>query len=109
MKMTRSTVNQKVDFDRYELDNKLTKVIARLQEVLAGIPEEYRDSADMDVSAYDEYGSSYVSVEITYRRPETDQEMEAREFREEAYRKASCERDLAEFERLKAKFAKGAA
>lgn len=50
-----------------------------VDEVVAQVPEEFRDTATVEFgSASSYYDSSYSSVEVQYRRPETDEEWEAR-------------------------------
>lgn len=103
--LTRGSQRQRVDFCRWDLEGNLVDVIKRLQDVMASIPEAYRASAAIDISAYDDYGSSAVSFEIEFTRPETDEELAARVFRQEASDRKQAEKERAEFERLKAKFA----
>lgn len=104
MTVKRSTVYQNVEFDKSELDGKLTEVIFALQKTLSKIPVQYQSTAEIDVNAYDDYGCSYVSVDITYMRPETDEEFEHRHAREKALEESIRESERVEFNRLKAKF-----
>ena len=80
----------------------LQAVIADLQAALAEIPEERRDSARLRV-----YGTGEdVNIRVTVRheRPETDDEMAARERRDSRYARQQQERELEEYRRLRAKF-----
>jgi len=62
-----------------------------LQAVIASIPEEYRSVAEIEIDSTSGYkGSHYATIEISYRRPETDEEWAARE--------AAIERRAAEVE-----------
>ena len=56
------------DFDR----KPLKEVIQKLEEILAKVPEEYRDVARIEFKASSRFYSVY------YERPETDEEAEER-------------------------------
>lgn len=53
--------------------NRIVDLIAKLQEKLECIPEEFRSVAVLEIEAYDWFGSR-----ITYERPVTDEEIKAR-------------------------------
>lgn len=40
-----------------------------LNDVVAGIPEDYRASATIEITAYDHYGDMCVSIDVGYNRP----------------------------------------
>ena len=81
----------------------LQAVIADLQAALAEIPEERRDSARLRVYGTGD-GSVNITVEVRHERPETDDEMAARERRDSRYARQQQERELEEYRRLRAKF-----
>lgn len=71
-----------------------------IQGVLDSIPEEYRENANVQFSAWDDYGTPVPSLELYYERPQNDAEKMA-----EWSRNAEAdERERAEYLRLKAKF-----
>lgn len=51
---------------------------AWLAEITEKIPPEYRDEACLEVNATSFYDSPYVEIEVSYARPETDDEMKTR-------------------------------
>lgn len=53
-----------------------SEFLAWFERKLAGIPEEFRDSATIDIEEYD---YDRPGIEINYDRPETDEEESARE------------------------------
>lgn len=60
-------------------DGSLNKVIASLEAIRDSIPPEYRDAARCGIDSESGYeGSHYANIEVTYSRPETDEEWEAR-------------------------------
>lgn len=65
---------------RYDapIPHKLTDLIDVLQSVLERIPAEFRDTAEVDCDPDHEYGESYEAIRITYERPATPEEVEAR-------------------------------
>ena len=64
---------------RWELDGKLTEVIAYLEAQLQLIPPASRESATLDFEVYDNYGSAACDVSLSYLRNETPQETDTRE------------------------------
>lgn len=44
-------------------------VISSLQHAIAEIPDDYRESARVQVAAYSDWGAPFCSVTISYRRP----------------------------------------
>jgi hypothetical protein len=77
-------VKENVYVDRYSITGTVETVIVYLQTLLSEIPEECRKSATIDVSAYDDYGSSTWEVECYYMRPETEEEQSQRVNKEKA-------------------------
>jgi hypothetical protein len=83
--MTRQTVSEvlNADIDDYNLKDCITT----LTKAFNSVPEECRNSARFHVDYGEEYGSVYAHQEISYQRPETDDEMakriKQREWREE--------------------------
>lgn len=67
-----------IDFGGYS-DGSLLRVIGALQVVLDSIPAEFRASARCEINSTGGYeGSHSAHVEVTYTRPETDEEVVAR-------------------------------
>lgn len=87
-----------VDIDGTDLQT----VITQLQQVLE--LAQAQGLSNVVIQADSDYDSSWVSVEFIGRRPETQQETEARFLREHRSREFVEQRELREFERLKAKF-----
>ena len=46
------------------------------QDKLNLIPDEFMDSALIDIDEIEEYGASYFSAKVTYKRPKTDEEID---------------------------------
>lgn len=86
-----------------EMEVGLVDMIERLQACLESVPREYRDSAKVRIWASGDYASAYV--EVNYTRPETDEEIAAKEEREKRYQLERERREREEFERLKKKYA----
>lgn len=82
--------------------------LAWLQEKLSKIPPEHMASAKVEIDSASSYEDShYASLEITYWRPETDEEMAWRQEeirRQEEMRRA---RDLDLLAHLKARYERG--
>ena len=80
---TRQEIRVKVvEAQQYDPDfptGSLEHVISLFREIMGRVPEEYRNTAQVDfesVSSY--YDSHYCEMTVLYRRPETDEEWEAR-------------------------------
>ncbi len=101
---SRRQVTQKVPFDKDDLSGKLVDVIASLEEVLEEVPEAYRDTAEIEVGAEQDYDYYTLEATVTYKRPETDEEIRARMLQLEFQEKARRDIERREYERLKAKF-----
>ena len=72
---------------------------------LALIPEEYRDNARIEFDSIASYeDASYATIEITYVRPETDEEERIREHRRQATLAMERQRELDLLTKLKAKY-----
>jgi len=70
---------------------------------LESIPEEFKKDAVFDLDATDSYGSPYVTLELYYNRPETQEEISDRQARYKNTKVIQKNNDIAEFERLKKK------
>lgn len=91
------------DFPGY--DWSLPEVIAWFQSKLALIPAEYRAGSRCEISSIAGYeGSSTATIEISYKRKETDEECQAREAQEQARRADKEAQERAAYEQLKRKF-----
>lgn len=83
----------------------LQEFVLFFAEILKNIPDEYKDSAEIEVSTKGYYGeSSYAVIKVSYERPETEEEKKEREKREQSQKLFQKERELAELERLKKKY-----
>ncbi len=78
--------------------------IKLITDCISSMPAEYRDSARVDFEKEDEYGDTYCYLEISYDRPETDQEEAARIQQESAHYAANEARERQQFLALQAKF-----
>jgi len=66
----------------YDMPSKPTEFLAFWEEKFNEVPEEYRDSTEIEFEADMDYDDSFCSVKIYYYRPETEEEKEEREARE---------------------------
>lgn len=80
--------------------------IDQLQDAVDNIPEEFRDSAKITIVSNRQYDEDYESCEIivSYQRPETDLEMQQRQFRLNRDNERKLETERAAYERLRKKF-----
>ena len=78
--------------------------IAWFAEKLATIPEAYRTTATIEIDSVGGEESHYGRIEISYTRPETDKEMNAREAQQLRNAEAIKARELAALATLKAKY-----
>jgi hypothetical protein len=89
--------------DANERPSLLIDYIEWLKEKLEEIPEQFRDSAYVNIEASESYGNGRLEYYIKYTRPETDNERESRKFKENERVKEQAARDMAELVRLKNK------
>lgn len=92
--------------DNGSIPHSLDDMIAALTAARDEIPEEYRDSAEVDCEPECSYGDYFAAMEVSYYRPENEEEMAkrlAQEKRAAEQRAARARRDLEiAQERLKA-------
>lgn len=85
-------------------DGSLDAVIASLEAIRESIPEPYRAGARCGIDSESGYeGSHYASIKITYRRPETDEEVVERLQQQDVEKMLAEEKERAELARLKKK------
>lgn len=91
-----------LDCDGEDNDLPLIEVISKLQAALEVIPQEFRNTAVLNIKGYGDYAS--VSSSIYFQRPETDAEFADRKRWLDSLKHDDEARDRREFERLKGKF-----
>lgn len=92
-------------FEKYETGfppDKLLQFQSWLAERIAEIPEQYRANADFDIDVNFRYGDPYPTVEISYLRPMTAQEIEQETQRKKADTAAQIEAAERRLAQLKA-------
>lgn len=80
----------------------LTDFIQWFQDKLDKIPPEYRDSATVDFSTYDD--ETNIRLQVSYLRPETKEESELRLKLEAERLNTLRQYELKQLEKLKAKY-----
>lgn len=92
--------------DIYDLDERLMDFIKDLSGYLDQVPEEYREGVRICIQTG--YESTAIELEVTYARPETDEEMRSRETAEDLRRQREREwterNERAVYKHLRAKF-----
>jgi len=80
-------------------------LIARLKDLLADVPKEFRSLVIFQYSpgSYGQYGDS-ASLRIYYTRAETDEELAVRAARNAEYERESSEREIQSLRYLKSKY-----
>jgi hypothetical protein len=98
----RGMVTESIDIGYDEIGNVIhpQKMAKNILSLLDRIPEEHRESAYLSLNDED-YGYSW---ELTYSRPETDEEMSKRLAAVERQRKRVEDEERARYEELKARF-----
>jgi hypothetical protein len=89
----------------YDIPEKASEFMAFWQSKLDKIPDEFIDSARIEVEANSYYDSVTLDVEITYVRPETDGEMETRECQEKQRADRDKKRKIEAYNKLKRELA----
>ena len=69
-----------------------------------GVPAEYRASMKFEIDTATEWDSTYATIEVSYERPETDEEMAGRIQAAARRQRERLDRARREYERLKAHF-----
>lgn len=84
-----------------------TGFVAWFQGKIDGIPEEYRAGALVMLRGESSYDGNEVEIEITYRRPYTEEEMEQARQAKLAMWSRTRDAELATLARLRAKYDNG--
>ena len=67
-------------FDKALPPSKLMEFRDWLHTKIMEIPKEYLETATIEFDCDTSYDSSYANIEISYERPETDEEKDSREY-----------------------------
>ncbi len=87
------------------MPKKLVDLVPWVERYLGLVPAEYRDSAAFEtVSFRDSQRDYWLNVKVSFRRPETDEEMEARLADEESQKLEQQRAERQMLEELKEKF-----
>ena len=97
------TLFDKERWDGEWMPETLTEAIAWLQQFLEQVPVEFRETATVDISGFEDYAAR---IEISYQRPPTDTEKQGRLAEERQLNKERENKERRQYERLKAKFGK---
>lgn len=96
-----------LESEQYEgewMPSDLTAAVAWLSGKLESIPPEHRGSATVEIDSTTRYDSSYASISIQYARPETEEEVAARETELARHQDAARDRELQTLRALRAKY-----
>jgi uncharacterized protein Usg len=90
------------DGSSFCIPEKADEFMAFWQSELDKIPEEFMDSARIEIeNESDGYGYSTTSIDITYEMPESDIDIEVREQQESQCYQRNVDQKLMQYERLK--------
>ena len=94
----------KEDHSTSLISGKIPNIIKQLQELVAKVPEEYRDQIEVELESFDYYGCPTISLDAYYYRPETEQEHTGGLTKEKVAKEQRDKYEREQFERLKKKF-----
>ena len=98
-------ITKEVYTDEYaDIPEKPDEFLAFWKDKIDRIPEEYRDSATIEVKGVDNYGDPGVKVTVSYVRPETDEEEDRRKRGNQETKDSIERRELEELRRLTKKY-----
>lgn len=105
LKQMRVVVFDKEEYDGEWPPTDATECVAWFVGKLDMIPKEYRGAAKIEFDSVGGYeGSHYAHIDISYVRPETDNETKAREAEEQRLQEAQKAHELRTLAALKAKY-----
>lgn len=85
-----------------DISENLAEFILHLMNMRDSAPEEYRNDLRMELE--DDYEGGLGAIVVSYRRPETDEEVAERRNRRKMEKKAEMERARNLYEQLKKQF-----
>ena len=96
-------VKSELSFDRY---GRFKDFVEEVNSHWNNIPKEYKSNACIDFNIYEDYNGHDLKIEVSYQRPETEEEHTKRILNEETSRKILEENDRRMYLKLKKKFEK---
>lgn len=102
-------MKQKKQIKAYELGyddipEKADEFIRFWQDKINMVPEEFRDTAKIEMEAEESYGCATFEATVSYIRSETDKEERSREKRAQDSQESIKRRELADLAKLKLKY-----
>ena len=94
----------KYDFVGGHIPTKADEFMEFWQDKLKLIPDEFMESALINIDEIEEYGASYLSAKVTYKRPKTDEKIAHDRKEDSVLRGIQEAADLRHLARLKAKY-----
>ena len=88
------------DKEMWDIPSNPKDFMAYWQELLNEVPEQYKDSAKIQMDSKESYGSAIIECTIYYEREETDEEEIKRESRIKHDEARRNERKMQEYLRL---------
>jgi hypothetical protein len=86
------------------LTRSLVELIDKYQKILNQVPEEFKNDVTIESEVNEWDDEVYVLTEISYWRPETDEEKECRLKNEQRQKDLNVKKERALYEALKTKF-----
>ena len=104
----RQTINPyKLNSKYYSIPTKVVDLIEFLQEVVESVPEDCRQSIELEYDWEDDYGSTNVTSDLYYRRPQTAEELKAQEAKDDVRKSKTKAYELKQLAILQAKYKDG--
>jgi hypothetical protein len=104
MKTTKVMIFDSYEDDIYDIPESPDEFLSFWKSKLNLIPEEYRSTATIEYSAKSDYDVPYLVVELSYQRPENEEEKMRRIQAENKIRSDIRQRDLRQLAELKEKY-----
>lgn len=102
--MTKLITVELATFPGYLFPTKATESINWFLDKLSQIPEEFRESATIQIETVQDYDDYHTEITFSYSRPQTDEEVLAEERKVRSAKKYKEQQDLEMLARLKAKY-----
>ena len=96
-------VKSELSFNEY---GRFKDFVEEVNAAFNDVPEKYRSNACLDITTSDGYDGYDIKMEVSYQRPETDEEFEKRIGNEENSKKIMEEQERKLYLKLKKKFEK---
>lgn len=90
-----------VDDQEWAFNGSYSDLLGLLNEAVSVIPAQYIEATMVEIRGYCKYGEPYIALEMSYRRPFTEEEMKIQNDKDAQLKKLQIEKKILNFNKLR--------